>query len=48
MFQVGLQSYLRIATTKIKHTILQLHKEATLLCENGMTLAKAQSALLIP
>jgi hypothetical protein len=48
MFQVGLQSYLKIAITKMKHTMLQLHKEVTLLCEKGMTPAKAQSALLIP
>lgn len=32
----------------MKHTTLQLHKEATMMCEEIMTLAKAQSALLIP
>jgi hypothetical protein len=28
--------------------MLHLHKEATLLCEEGVTPAEAQSALLVP
>ncbi len=45
MFLAGLQSYLRFATTKMKCSTLQLHKEAVMLCEEGMTLVEAQSAL---
>jgi hypothetical protein len=47
MFKVGLQSYLRIVTTRMKQSKLQ-HKEATMLCEEGMTITKARSALLVP
>jgi hypothetical protein len=47
MFQTRLQSYMRIATTRMMQTMLQ-HKEVTLLCKEGMTPTKAQSALLVP
>ncbi len=47
VFRMGLQSYLKIATTWMKRSTLQQHKEATMLCE-GMTIAKARSALSIP
>jgi hypothetical protein len=48
MFRAGLQSYLRIATARMKRSTLQQHKEATMLCEEGMTNTKARSALLVP
>jgi hypothetical protein len=32
----------------MKWKTLQLHKEATMLCEKGMTLIEAQNALLVP
>jgi hypothetical protein len=32
----------------MKQLTLQQHKEATMLCEEGMTIAKARSALLVP
>jgi hypothetical protein len=48
MFKVGLQSYFIIATTGMKRSTLQQHKEATMLCEEGMTIAEARNALLVP
>jgi hypothetical protein len=48
MFRVGLQSYLKIAIARMKWSTLQQHKEATMLCEEGMTTTKAKSALSIP
>ncbi len=47
MFIVGLQLYLRITIVRMKQSTLQ-HKEATMLCEEGMTIPKARSALLVP
>lgn len=32
----------------MKWNTLQLHKEATMLCDKGMTLIEAQNALLVP
>jgi hypothetical protein len=32
----------------MKRSTLQQHKEATMLCEEGMTIAKARSTLLVP
>jgi hypothetical protein len=37
-----------ITTIGMKQTTLQLHKEAALLCEEGMAPLKVQSELLIP
>ncbi len=48
VFRVGLESYLRITTTRMKRSTLQQHKEAVMLCEKGMTITKTRSALLIP
>jgi len=48
MFRVGLQSYLIIATTWMKQSTLQQHKEVVMLCEEGITIAKVRSALLVP
>jgi hypothetical protein len=48
MFKAGLQSYLRIATTRMKQLTLQQHKEATMLCEKGMITTKTRSALSVP
>jgi hypothetical protein len=48
MFKAGLQLYLRITTIRMKWSTLQQHKEATMLCEEGMTIAKTRSALSIP
>jgi hypothetical protein len=47
VFKARLQSYLTIAIVGVKQTTLQHHKEATLLCEEGMTLVEAQSTLLV-
>jgi hypothetical protein len=43
VFQARLQSYLRITTTEMERTTLQLHKEVAMVCEKIMTLAKAQT-----
>jgi hypothetical protein len=48
MVRVGLQSYLRITTTRMKQSTLQQHKEVAMLCEEGMTTIEARSALLVP
>ncbi len=47
MFRAGLQSYLRIVITRMKRSTLH-HEEATMLCEKGMTIIEARSALLVP
>jgi hypothetical protein len=47
MFKVGLQSYFRNATTRMKRLTLQQHKEAAMLCEEGI-IVEARSALLVP
>ncbi len=48
VFKTSLQSYLKIATTGMKWLTFQHHKEATMLCEEGMTTTKARNALSIP
>lgn len=48
VFWVGLQSYLRLTTIRMKWKTLQLHKEVAMLCEKGMTLIEAQNALSVP
>ncbi len=48
VFKAGLQSCFKILTIGIKHSTLQQHKEAAMLCEESMTSAKAKSALLEP
>jgi hypothetical protein len=48
VFRVGLQSYFRIATARMKRSTLQQHKEGVMLFEKGMTIIEARSALLIP
>jgi hypothetical protein len=48
MFRANLQSYLRIVITRMKWLTLQQHKEATMLCEEGMTTIEARNALSIP
>ncbi len=48
VFRAGLQSYFRIEIIRMKQSTLQQHKEATMLCEEGMIVAKARSALLVP
>ncbi len=45
MFRVGLQSYFKITTAGMKQSTLQQHKEVTMLCEEGMIIAKARNAL---
>jgi hypothetical protein len=47
VFKTCLYSYLRSATTRMKRSTLQQHKEATMLCEKGMTTTKARSALSV-
>jgi len=48
VFRVGLQSYLKITTIKMKHLTLQHHKEAAMLCEKCMTITKVKNTLLVP
>jgi hypothetical protein len=48
VFNVGLQSYFRIMNAGMKWSTLQQHKEATMLCEKGMTIVEVRSAILIP
>ncbi len=45
MFRAGLQSYIKIMTTRMKWLTLQKHKEATMLCEEEMTTIKTRNAL---
>jgi hypothetical protein len=47
MFRASFQSYLEIATIGMKKSTLQ-HKEAAMLCEEGMITTKIRSALLVP
>jgi hypothetical protein len=47
MFWARLQLYLSIAIARMKWIMLQLHKEAILLCEEGMTPPETQNALLV-
>jgi hypothetical protein len=39
---------LEIVIAGMKQSTLQQHKEATMLCEEGMTTIEASSALLVP
>jgi hypothetical protein len=48
MFRAGLQLYLRIAITGMKQSTLQQHKEAIMLCEEGMTTIEARTTISIP
>ncbi len=48
VFKTGLQSYLIIATTRMKRSTLQQHMEAEMLCEKCMIIVEARNALLIP
>ncbi len=48
MFKASLQSYLKIATSGMKQLTLQQNEEATMLCEEGMTIIEAGSALSVP
>ncbi len=48
VFRMGLQAYLSIVTTGMKRSTLQHHKEATMLCEESMSITEARSALSIP
>jgi hypothetical protein len=47
VFRVGLQSYLKITTIKMKWSTLQQHKEVVMLCEKGMIVVKTRSALSV-
>ncbi len=47
MFRASLQSYLKNVIVGMKQSTLQ-HKEAVMLCEEGMTTTKARSTLLVP
>ncbi len=47
MCRVGLQSYFIITTSKMKRSTLEECKEATMLCEEGMTIVEAKNALLV-
>jgi len=46
--RANLQSYLRIVTSGMKWSTHQQHKEARILCEEGMTIVEAKSALSVP
>jgi len=48
MFRACLQSYLKIVTAGMKRSTLQQHKEATMLCEEGMTTIETRSAFSAP
>ncbi len=48
VFRANLQSYLRITTARMKRSTFQQHKEAVMLCEEGMTIVETRSALSIP
>ncbi len=48
VFRVVLQSYFKIVTARMKQSTLQEHKEAAMLCEEGMTIVEVRSALLMP
>jgi len=48
VFRVSLQSYFKIAIARMKRSTLQQHKEVVMLCEEGMTTAKARNVLSIP
>ncbi len=48
VFRAGLLSYLIIAIVGMKRSTLQRHKEAIMLCEEGMTIVETRSALSIP
>jgi hypothetical protein len=48
VFKVSLQLYFIIATTWMKQSTLQQHKEVVMLCEEKMTIAKTNSALSVP
>ncbi len=48
LFKTGLQSYIKIVTTRMKWLTLQQHKEATMLCKEGMTITEARNALKVP
>ncbi len=45
---MGLQSYFKIITIRMKRSTLQQHKEVAMLCEEGMTIVKTRSASSIP
>jgi hypothetical protein len=47
VFRAGLQSYFIITTSGMKRSILEEHKKATMLCEEGMTIIEAKNAPLI-
>jgi hypothetical protein len=48
MFRTGLQSYLIIATTRMKQSTFQQHKEVAMLCEEDINTTKTRSALSVP
>jgi hypothetical protein len=48
VFRFGLQPYLRVATVGMKKKTMQHHKEAALVCEEGICKVKAISNLLVP
>ncbi len=46
IFKFGLQPYLHVTTTGMKRETLQQHKEATLVCEEGIFEVEGISNLL--
>jgi len=48
MFKAGLPSYLKIATTQMKWSTLQQHKEVAMLFGESMITSEARSALSVP
>ncbi len=48
IFIFGLFSYLRVAIIGMKRKTVQQHKEATLVCEEGIFEVEAISSLLLP
>jgi len=48
IFKFGLQPYMRVAITYMNRETLQQHKEAPLVCEEGIFEIKAISNVLVP
>jgi hypothetical protein len=48
VFRAGLQSYFKIVIIGMKRSTLQQHKEATMLCEEGMTTIETKNILSVP
>ncbi len=48
VFKASLQSYLKIMIAGMKQSTLQQYKEASMLCDEGMTTVEIKKSLLVP